>query len=344
MTDAASVRFRWLGVATVVLTLVGWSSVPLFIKHFAPLIDGWTQNGWRYGFIALIWMPVVIVGVYRGRLPKHIWRAAVWPAVFNSIGQICFTFAHYMIDPGLLTFALRAQIVFVTFGAAILFIPERRVIGSRWFIFGLALVLGGTVFTIFQDEGFGEQSNTLGVAIAIAAGGLFAAYALAVRRCMQGIPAITSFAVISQYTAGAMIVLMLLFGDRMGLTAITDLDLHGFVLLLFSAIVGIALGHVFYYISIERLGVAVSSGVIQLQPFGVCLGSLMIFGETLKVAQWVGGGAAVVGAGVILLVQRDVHRQIQRVRAQQTDDEPSELPDVPVTAEEVAEAVPGLPD
>ena len=328
MSEQAEVRFKWLGVLTVVLTLVGWSSVPLFIKHFASILDPWTQNGWRYGFSALIWLPVVVLGIARRRLPPHIWRAAFWPAVFNSIGQVAFTAAHYLIDPGLLTFALRAQIVFVTFGAAILFVPERAIIGSPWFLFGLALVFGGTIFTILQDENFGQEANTLGVLIAVASGGLFAAYALAVRKCMRGIPAITSFAVISQYTALAMLVLMLAFGEQAGWSAVNRLDVEGFVLLLFSAIVGIALGHVFYYISIERLGVAVSSGVIQLQPFGVCLGSLLVFGETLRLAQWLGGSLAVVGAGVILLVQRDVQRRLKREAA---------IPPHPVDAARVAQ-------
>src|SRR5262245_28336924 len=50
-----------LGMVTLVLTLLGWASVPLFLRHFADLIDGWTSNGWRYGFSALVWLPVLIV-------------------------------------------------------------------------------------------------------------------------------------------------------------------------------------------------------------------------------------------------------------------------------------------
>ena len=45
---------RAAGVVTILLTLVGWSSIPLFLKHFTHLIDGWTANGWRYAISALI--------------------------------------------------------------------------------------------------------------------------------------------------------------------------------------------------------------------------------------------------------------------------------------------------
>ena len=53
-----------LGIVTVVLTLVGWSSVPLFLRHFADSIDLWTSNGWRYGFSALLWLPVLLTAAW----------------------------------------------------------------------------------------------------------------------------------------------------------------------------------------------------------------------------------------------------------------------------------------
>ena len=43
---------RGLGVLTVVLTLAGWTIVPILIKEFTGDVDGWTSNGWRYGFAA----------------------------------------------------------------------------------------------------------------------------------------------------------------------------------------------------------------------------------------------------------------------------------------------------
>ncbi len=46
------------GAMTVTLTLIGWSSVPLFLRYFADSIDAWTSNGWRYGVSALLWAPV----------------------------------------------------------------------------------------------------------------------------------------------------------------------------------------------------------------------------------------------------------------------------------------------
>jgi drug/metabolite transporter (DMT)-like permease len=291
-----------IGILTIVMTLVGWSSVPLFIKHFSGLIDVWTSNGWRYGFSALLWAPVIIIGLALGRLPRNIWKAALVPSLFNATGQVAFAWAHYKIDPGLLTFGLRTQIVFVTVGAALLFASERRIIRTRGFLLGLFMVACGTAGTIAMGQGLGEQATALGIGLAISSGLLFACYALSVRHYMQGMNSIVAFAAISQYTAAAMVILMLVFGARAGAGAL-DLSGQQLGLLLISAIVGIALGHVFYYMSINRLGVAVSSGVIQLQPFLVTAGSFFLFGERLTPWQWLSGLVAITGAATILTVQ-----------------------------------------
>ena len=308
------------GTVTVLLTLLGWSVTPLFIRHFATYdlprghpIDPWTSNGWRYGFSALLWAVPLVYWTLRGRLPAGIWVAAIVPGLMNCLGQVGFTWAHYKIDPGLLTFGLRAQMVVVAVGAAILFPMERRAIRRPAFIAGVVMVMGGTAGTIIFDDGFGGQATMFGVGLALWAGAFFAGYALAVRKYMTGMNPMMSFAVISQYTAVTMLVIMLVAGVNFGSTA---LELPGpqFGLLLLSSVIGIGLGHVLYYFSIARLGVAVSTGVIQLQPFTVALLSLWWFGERLGALQWTTGGLAVLGAVIMLAVQHRVAKSAQRER------------------------------
>ncbi|MEL7482938.1 MAG: DMT family transporter [Planctomycetota bacterium] len=298
------------GLATVLLTLFGWSVTPLFINHFADpdsagYIDPWTSNGWRYGFSALLWAVPLVLWSVRGKLPAGLWKAALIPALMNCLGQLGFTWAHYKIEPGLLTFGLRAQMVVVAIGAAILFPIERLVIRRALFIVGLLAVMGGTAGTIYFDRGFGEGTTMLGVGLALWAGAFFAAYALAVRKCMAGINPMMSFAVISQYTALTMVIIMLFAGDEMGATAVRmPPDQFGYLLL--SSVIGIGVGHVLYYISIAKLGVAVSTGIIQLQPFTVAILSYFWFGEVLRTSQWVTGAIAVSGAVLMLVVQHVV--------------------------------------
>ncbi len=309
----------WFGVVTIVLTLLGWCSVPLFIAHFSKTIDVWTSNGWRYGFSALLWLPVVVWGLSRRSLPAGLWRSAMVPSIFNALGQVAFAWSFYNVDPATATFGLRLQIVFVAAGAYLLFPQERAMLRKPLAWLGIAMVLFGILGTIYAGYGLPKSKELFGVGLSVVAGLLFACYGLAVRRFMHGYHPVIAFSAISQYTAAAMVVLMLALGRNQfgaagtilnwadapwdGGLSVLSLSTQQLGLLLLSAVVGIALGHVFYYISIARLGVAVSSGVIQLQPFGVAVGSWLIFAKPLAPAQWVTGLIAVTGAMLMLIVQ-----------------------------------------
>lgn len=317
------------------LTLIGWASVPLFLRHFADLIDQWTSNGWRYGFSALVWLPVLVIAARRGGrfgasggLPKGLWKAAIIPSIVNTAGQVAFTSAHYVIDPGLLTFGLRSQLVFVAIGAWIMFPRERAVIRTPGYLIGALLLIAGMIGVLIMAPGSdashaasahaGEISrgssaaHFAGVVLAVGSGMLFACYGLAVRRYMHGVNPVLAFATICQYTAAALVGLMLIFGKRGGLSVL-DLPGDQISLLLVSALIGIAIGHVFYYISIARLGVAVTAGVLQLQPFLVALGSVPLFHEHLTIWQWIGGCIAVGGALLMLSMQWVVSRRVARI-------------------------------
>lgn len=289
------------GVLLVVFTLLGWASVPLFLKFFASHIDVWTSNGWRYGFAALLWAPVLVLG--RRQTPERLWRRALVPSLFNAAGQVCFGAAHYLIDPALLTFGLRLQLVFVVAGSALLFPSERRLLRSGRYLVGLALVFLGTLATVAQDPAFGERAGLLGVALSVGSGALFAGYALSVRRYLSETPPLLAFATVSQITAAITVGLMLLLGARAGLEAPAMGGLN-FGLLLLSSVIGIAVGHVAYYAAIQRLGVTATSGVIQLQPVIVAVASAFLYPEAaLSAGQWATGMLAVGGATWALAVQ-----------------------------------------
>jgi DME family drug/metabolite transporter len=326
----------WLGVLTIVATLLGWTSIPLFLKYFTSEIDYYNANGWRYGLSALIWAVPLLLAWSRGGLPTGLWRAALVPSIFNAVAQHCFAVAPYKIDPGLMTFSLRAQVIFVTIGAAIMFVPERKVIRTWGYLIGLGMVLLGTSLTVLLKPGEFRGADIEGVLLSLAAGACYAAYALSVRKLMHGLNPLLAFAAVSQYTAAALVTLMLIAGNQHGLEALKLLEpiagadgvmgLPGtrFVLLLLSAVIGIGLGHTFYFIAIQRLGLAVANSVVQLQPITVSIGSFLLFGEVLTMPQWVSGCLAVLGAGVILHAQ---WRADRRRRAEKEADVSGSPPD-----------------
>lgn len=330
------------GIVMILITLLGWTVTPLFIHHFTDAIDPWTSNGWRYGFAALCWMPLLIVLKARGKWPPGLWKAAMIPALINAGAQVAFTTSFYEIDPALVSFGLRSQMVFTAVGAFVLFPSERAMIRSPIFLVGLLCVIGGTAWTLLgkaiggdgpagfypvafrgvvcwlpaDASGGGDllkKVSVLGGVLALTAGAGFACYVIAVRKCMNHLGSIVSFAAISQITALVQIVLMLILGARFGAGAL-DLATDQFVWLLVSAIIGIALGHVFYYVSIKRLGITVSTGVIQLQPFTVAALSFYWIGERLTSDQWVSGTIAVAGAVLMLVAQQRVLRRLRSER------------------------------
>lgn len=303
-TGNSTRRDRWLSIAALLFSLAGWSSVPLFLKYFVPHMDAWTSNGWRYATAALFWLPMLLFQS-QGSLARNagIWRDALWPAVFNTLGQIAFAWVLYLqVGPGMMTFLLRSQIVFVAVGAFLLFPDERALLFRLSFWFGLAFVALGTVGTIFLGEDRPRGATSLGVVAGILSGALFGAYGLSIRAKMKRYSAMHAFAVISLYSAAAMVALMCIWGSQ-PIQSVARLSAFQIAMLVLSAMIGIAFGHVFYYMAIARLGVAATSSVLLMQPFLTGAFSWWRFGEKLTAAQWVSGSLSVVGAVIIIRAQ-----------------------------------------
>ena len=296
------------GVLVLVATLACWSTVPLFVRHLAGYIDHWTNNGWRYGASALFWLPAVLWALSRGVLPRTIWRAALVPAVANTLAQVAFTAAHSYVNPGLLTFGLRLQLVAVAIGAYLLFPTERATIASARYLGGLGLLICGVAGVLLGGGNILEGSSMIGVLLAVFAGIGYGVYGLAVRKFMYGYHPVFAFGVIALYTGGTLVACMLAFARGHG-AEVLDLGSSELWSLGLSAFFGIAIGHVLYYTAIDRMGVATTAGVLQLQPFIVSAFSAAYFGEVLSGKQWAAGVVAVLGAGLVLSAQKAAERK-----------------------------------
>jgi drug/metabolite transporter (DMT)-like permease len=309
-----------VGLSLILLTLACWTSIPLFLSYFTPFIDGWTANGWRYTLIALLWLPPLLYHAARGTTPARLYKLALLPSFFNIGAQICFGLAPYFLSPALMTFALRLQVVFLMLGAAAMFPSERRTIRTPLFLSGLAMLLSGTLATLaLREGGLGDKATTTGVLLSVGSGLLYAGYALSVRKCMHTTPPLLAFAAVSQYTGGALLACMLLLGKGTpdysllgwqwgGSEVLTVLSTKQQLLLLASAIIGIGIGHTLYFSSIQRLGLALSSGIVQLQPVTVSLTSWAIFNQALRGPQWLTGALAITGAVLMLVAQHRAHK------------------------------------
>lgn len=302
MVDGSK-RYDAAGIFYVVATLLCWSSVLLFLRYLHPFIDAWTANGWRYGMCAIVLFPTLFTAKARERLPRDIWVRAIPPATLNSVAQVCFGFSIYYIEAGLAGFLLRTALISSTFGAFVLFADERVLLRNRVFWGGMLLVVAGSIGTITFDDQAITGATAIGVVLGASAGALFGLYGVSVRFWMRGVPSVQSFAAISTYTALAMIGLMLVRGEAYGMKVL-DLAPLELSFLILSAFLGIAIGHIAYYASISRLGVAISGAIVQLAPFIGGAASVVIFHEILTAGQWVSGVIMLVGGGLLLRAEQ----------------------------------------
>ncbi len=83
-----------------------------------------------------------------------------------------------------------------------------------------------------------------------------------------------------------------------------QIPLSAWAALAASGILGFALGHVFYFVAIKRIGTVISSMVMLVTPFGVYALSSQFFGEQLQAMQWIAGVVLLIGAAVVMLSQQ----------------------------------------
>lgn len=262
-----------------------FASVPVFLKYFTSFLDAWTVNGIRYGVAALFWLPFILLEHKDVPDKRNVWLDAAAPALVNTLGQIGWALAPYYNDACLIGFVIRSSFLFtIIFGFA--FLPQERTIGRRP-LFWIGTV--GIIIGLISMYGGGLRhggTSLLGTLILIGTAVCWGLYGVFVRRNMADYDVRLSFGVISLYTAVLLWITMFVFGDW---TKLAQLMPGNWMLLVLSALIGIALSHVFLYRSIHALGPVITEGGLSIQPFLTALGAGIILGERLVLLQWLGG-------------------------------------------------------
>ncbi len=301
------------GKPTAVLCLIGatvsFGVIPIFLKYFAAYLDAWTVNGVRYSVGALFWLPFLLLLDERPEVSgdpgpaRNVWRDALVPSIVNAIGQACFGLAPYYVKASTLGFAIRLSFLFTILFGFLVLAEERLLARKAAFWIGAAISVAGVLAMFLREfQGDGEHSWK-GTLILIATAAAWGGYAVSVRRCMAAYSARQSFGVISIYTSTALVLLMLSVGDAGKLAGLSP-GLWG--LLMISALIGIAFGHVLYYRGIHRLGPVVANGITLLTPFVTYLAAVLVLHEKLSVEELAGGILVVFGGALLVLARARV--------------------------------------
>ena len=295
-------RIDPIGTAAYVTTVLAWGFVPVFLRSFIHEIDGWTANGVRYGFSALLWLGPMIYWQWRGEYrARHYW--ALLPIIFvNIAAQILWAWSPYYLEAGLLAFMVRTSTLFSIAFTFILFPRERVLIRSVGFWSGLVVSVAGFVGMTFLGEELPHGATAVGFVIILSCGFMFSMYAIVVRLFMADLTPPQAFSLVCPATAAPLLVLMVIFGDY---GQVMDMSGWRIFLLLLSGFLGIAYAHVSYYAALERLGVAIGSSGNLVTPVVTAVLAFFFLGETLTLGQWLSGIMLLTGGG--LLVYAQVH-------------------------------------
>ncbi len=286
-----------------------WSIGPIFIKQLTGCVDSWTQNALRYTVACLFWLPALLYFMCAGKFDRRTWRLALLPFAVNIGMQSLWAMTFYYISPAFATLLTKTSVLWITAFSLVFFVDERPLAGSRLFWAGLALSVMGLCGVLYFKPDFTAVHTLRGIVIALACAVVWGAYAVAVKIRLKDVDSRCGFAVISLYTTIALWIAAILFGRP---DQAASLGVSAWTAVVVSAITAIALGHVFFYTAIKRIGATIPSLVILAQPFMVFSISRVVFHERLTLLQLVFGVLLLIGAGLSVWAQGDLRAAPRR--------------------------------
>ena len=273
------------GYAAVLATILIWSTPSLFQYYLNRYYDPWAQNFYRYLVACVSIAPFLVYRMRRGTAPIdwHAVSICIVPCLPNVVHQVTQVIALFYVGPGVYTIFTRASVIFTAL-LALAFFPEERQIIRQWrFQLGTGLGLIGAFGVVWFQPGWKSGHIALpGLFIAFTATFCWALYGILVKRPSQELGSIRSFGVISMITSALLLPLTFAFG-KISTPLHTGSQVN--LVLIVSAVTCITLAHVFYYVAIREIGVALAQSLQLLCPVGAMGLSAWIYGERLTHAQ-----------------------------------------------------------
>ncbi len=296
-------RIDAVGSLAMLATAANFVAVPLIVRSITGYVDTWVQNALRYGVAFVVWAPFLLVRIAQGRVARTIWLNAVVPTMLNLLQQVLFTTSLYYLEPGIMSLLSKTSLIWIMVFAMIIFPDERSLLRDRFFRAGVPLCVAGAVGVMALDRSFSTSGTATGIVLTLACALSWGAYTVSARYFLRELDSRTAFAVVAVYTTAALAGLALLFGDPMrGLR----MPAAGWVGVVVTGFLGIAVGHVLYFVAIKRIGATISALFLLITPLGVYAVSAFTLGETMSLAQWLFGLLLLGGAALVLWSQRSL--------------------------------------
>ncbi|MCA9412003.1 MAG: DMT family transporter [Candidatus Omnitrophica bacterium] len=300
-------KFDLIGSLALAGSILCWSLIPAMLKYLEPYITGWESNAVRYPFASMLWAGPLYYFWRKGRVPRSVWKWALLPAGVNVFAQGLWAWLPYFNDASVIGFLARTSVVFAITGGLILFPDERPIMKSPMFWIGVVLCAGGFLIMNAVGANLSSGDSLFGPMLVLICGMFYGLYGVSVRYSMHGVRPWIAFPVISIYTSIVLLGFLFVFEPDSHIIEVAITDTGPFLVLLLSAFIGIASAHTFFYISLERLGSAISGGMQLVGAFITPLWAYLFLGEKLTWLQWQGGIVLLLGGALLLSAQTKIH-------------------------------------
>jgi drug/metabolite transporter (DMT)-like permease len=206
------------------------------------------------------------------------------------VNQIAFVYAVHLVSASTVALVFGTLPIFVSLVSTLSGLERLRL--RHWVATGVSF-LG--VSLVAAGASGGLSASATGIALALVTTGTFAVYSVLVVPVMRRHSPIVVNAISSLAGAAMLAVASSTVLAREDWSGIGSL---GWGALLYSALISIALGNVFWFTAIDRVGPGRASLFANLQPFLGALFAVLVLSESLSGGEIAGG---VVIAGGILL-------------------------------------------
>jgi len=293
------------GYSAVFATVFIWSVPSLFMFYLNRYYDPWAQNFYRYSVACIAIAPFLFYQIRSGGPPinMHAVKLCLLPCLPNVVHQVTQVMALFYIGPGVYTIFTRASVIFTAL-LALAFFPEERVVIRQWqFQVGTLLGLIGAFGVIWFQANTNSHDQHIalpGLLISFTATFCWALYGVLIKRPSAELGSIRSFGLVSFITSALLFPLTLAFGK---IGAPLHAGVNANLVLIISAVSCITLAHIFYYVAIREIGVALSQSLQLLCPAIAMALSAWIYGERLTHAQLWSAGILLIGAFLAMRVK-----------------------------------------
>ncbi len=293
---------RTRSYAALGFAIMCWGTSALFIRMLRLDLDPYTITFARFA-IALIPLLILTLALHRRDFFRllRIPRVMITLASVNILQQTSWTNACVGMEAATAQFGVELSVVLVIVAGYFMYHEERAIITSPLFVIGAGISIAGLggVLTSNPSSLLPVMDRYAGFLIVCAA--CWAVYSVWVKHLVTDIHPIPLFTTVVLFTVLGYVPIFVGLGD---VHRLIGSDSKIWIVLLFSGMTPLVLGHPLFYFAQKHLGVSFSATMSLMTPLCALLYTFLFFpDEQLLPRQVISGLILVFGALLVTLAQ-----------------------------------------